>query len=94
VLNTGSGQNSATLTKVPNHVLNRKFDYGGALYIIEKDLEAWRQETEALGVPSWVGTAVRQLYLHTLTHGSAKDDMTTVFRLIESWAGVEVPKTR
>jgi 3-hydroxyisobutyrate dehydrogenase-like beta-hydroxyacid dehydrogenase len=94
VLNTGSGQNSATLTKIPNHVLNRKFDYGGALYIIQKDLEAWRQEAEALGVPSWVGSAVRQLYLQTLSHGSPKDDMTTIVKLIESWAGTELPKTR
>ena len=94
VLNTGSGQNSATLTKIPNHVLTRTFDYGGALYIIQKDLEAWRQEAEALGVPSWVGSAVRQLYLHTLAAGSPKDDMTTVVRLIEGWAGAELQKTR
>ena len=94
VLNTGSGQNSATLTKIPNHVLTRTFDYGGALYIIQKDLEAWRQEAEALAVPSWVGSAVRQLYLHTLAAGSPKDDMTTVVRLIEGWAGAELPKTR
>jgi 2-hydroxy-3-oxopropionate reductase len=94
VLNNGSGQNSATLTKIPNHVLNRNFDYGGALYIIQKDLDAWRQEAEALGVPSWIGSAVRQLYLHALAQGSPKDDMTTVVRLIEGWAGVELPKTR
>ena len=94
VLNTGSGQNSATLTKIPNHVLSRTFDYGGALYIIQKDLEAWRQEAEALAVPSWVGSAVRQLYMHTLAAGSPKDDMTTVVRLIEGWAGAELPKTR
>lgn len=94
VLNNGSGQNSATLTKIPDHVLNRRFDYGGALYIIEKDLEAWRQEAEALRVPAWVGSAVRQLYLHALADGSPKDDMTTVVRLIEGWAGAELPKTR
>jgi len=94
VLNHGSGQNSATLTKIPDHVLNRKFDYGGALYIIRKDLEAWRQEAEALGVPAWIGSAVRQLYLHTIAQGSPQDDMTTVVRLIEGWAGIELPKTR
>lgn len=94
VLNNGSGQNSATLTKIPDHVLNRQFDYGGALYIIQKDLEAWRQEAEALGVPAWIGSAVRQLYLHTIAQGSPKDDMTTVVRLLEGWAGIELPRTR
>jgi 2-hydroxy-3-oxopropionate reductase len=94
VLNTGSGQNSATLTKIPDHVLNRRFDYGGALYIIQKDLDAWRQEAEALGVPTWIGSAVRQLYLQALAQGSPKDDMTTVVKLIEGWAGAALPKTR
>jgi 2-hydroxy-3-oxopropionate reductase len=94
VLNTGSGQNSATLTKIPDHVLTRTFDYGGALYIIQKDLDAWRQEAEALGVPTWLGSAVRQLYLQALAHGSPKDDMTTVVKLIEGWAGASLPKTR
>ena len=94
VLNAGSGQNSATLTKIPDHVLNRRFDYGGALYIIQKDLDAWRQEAEALGVPTWIGSAVRQLYLQALAHGSPKDDMTTIVKLIEGWAGATLPKTR
>ena len=94
VLNTGSGQNSATLTKIPNHVLNRQFDYGGALYILQKDLDAWRQEAEALGTPTWVGSAVRQLYLQAIAQGSPKDDMTAVVKLIEGWAGVALPKTR
>jgi 2-hydroxy-3-oxopropionate reductase len=94
VINNGSGQNSATLTKIPDHVLNRAFDYGAALQIIQKDLDAWRQEAEALGAPAWIGSAVRQLYLHALAQGSPKDDMTTVVRLIEGWAGVQLPKTR
>jgi len=94
VLNAGSGQNSATLTKIPDHVLNRRFDYGGALYIIQKDLDAWRQEAEALGVPTWIGSAVRQLYLQALAQGSPKDDMTSVVKLIESWAGVTLSDGR
>jgi 3-hydroxyisobutyrate dehydrogenase-like beta-hydroxyacid dehydrogenase len=94
VLNAGSGQNSATLTKIPNHVLNRRFDFGGALSIIQKDLDAWRQEAEALAMPTWIGSAVRQLYLQALAHGSPKDDITTIVKLIEGWAGVELPKTR
>jgi len=38
--------------------------------------------------PTAIGSAVRQLYMHTLAAGSPKDDMTTVVRLIEGWAGL------
>ena len=47
VINSSSGQNSATSIKIPRSVLTRNFDYGGALYIIEKDLDLWRQEAES-----------------------------------------------
>jgi len=62
VINASSGRNSATETKIPNHVLTRGFDYGGAMYIIEKDLELWRREAEAFEAPMWVGSNVRTLF--------------------------------
>jgi 3-hydroxyisobutyrate dehydrogenase-like beta-hydroxyacid dehydrogenase len=94
VLNNGSGQNSATLTKIPDHILTRDFDYGGGLYITEKDLGLWQAEAEALGVPHWVGAAARQLYMHAIAIGGREGDMTELIKFLEQWAGCEVPKTR
>ena len=40
VLNVSTGQNSATLTKVPNAVLPGSFDYGSSLTTMLKDVES------------------------------------------------------
>ncbi|MEL0020535.1 MAG: NAD(P)-dependent oxidoreductase, partial [Rickettsiales bacterium] len=63
VINNGSGQNSASLTKVPRHVLNRKFDLGGPMYISKKDVTLWREEAERLEVTQWVGNTVHHLVM-------------------------------
>lgn len=92
VLNAGTGQNSATLTKIPDHVLTRGFDYGGAMYITDKDLSAFAEEAAALSVPTPLGDAVRRLY-HEAAEAKS-DDITTVIRHFERLAGVILPKTR
>jgi len=48
VLNVSTGQNSATLTKVPKSVLPGTFDYGSSLTIMVKDVMLGLQEAEAL----------------------------------------------
>lgn len=94
VINNGSGQNSASLTKVPNHILNRKFDLGGPMYISQKDITLWREEAERLGVTQWVGNTVHQLYMQACAMGYGPGDMTEVAKIIEQMSDVEIPKTR
>jgi 3-hydroxyisobutyrate dehydrogenase-like beta-hydroxyacid dehydrogenase len=92
VINAGTGQNSATLTKIPDHVLTRGFDYGGAMYITDKDLSAFAEEAAALEMPIPLGDAVRRLYRDATQ--AKTDDITTVVRYFERLAGVDLPKTR
>jgi 3-hydroxyisobutyrate dehydrogenase-like beta-hydroxyacid dehydrogenase len=48
------------------------------------------EEAEALNVPMWLGSAVRQLW--QVAHGElgAASDFTQIVQCIEKWAGVEV----
>jgi len=94
VINASSGRNSATETKIPNHVLPRSFDYGGAMYIIEKDLELWRREAEAYQSPMWLGTNIRTLFMQCMAEVGRDADLTTLAQTLERMAGVEIPKTR
>ena len=94
VINSGSGQNSASLTKVPRHVMNRKFDLGGPMYISEKDVILWQQEAERLGVTQWVGNTVRHLVMQACAMGYGPGDMTELAHVIEGMSDVEIPKTR
>ena len=90
VLNVSTGQNSATLTKVPKSVLTGSFDYGSSLTIMLKDVMLGLQEAEALGVPMWVHGTVGQLWRFAEQQGLGPADFTSMIKVLEGWAGVEV----
>ena len=94
VINASSGRNMATEMVIPNHVLNGAFDFGGANYIIEKDLELWRREAEGYETPMWLGSNLRTLYLQSMAEHGREADITTLTKTLGAWAGKEIPKTR
>ncbi len=92
VINSSSGRNTATEVKIPNHVLNRAFDYGASMHIIEKDLEMWRQEAELFDAPMWLGMNIRTLYRQCMTELGRDSDMTDLARTLERMANVKISK--
>ena len=90
ILNVSTGQNSATLTKVPKAVLTGTFDYGASLTIMAKDVALGLKEAEALGVPMWVHETVGQLWRFGEQQGLGPADFTSLIKVLEGWAGVEV----
>jgi 3-hydroxyisobutyrate dehydrogenase-like beta-hydroxyacid dehydrogenase len=94
VINAGSGQNSATLTKIPNFVMNRKFNMEAPMYIAEKDAMLWRMEAERLDVPQNVAGATYQTIRQALAMGLKDGDLSEVVRVVERAANFELPKTR
>jgi 3-hydroxyisobutyrate dehydrogenase len=90
VLNVSTGQNSATLTKVPKSVLTGSFDYGSSLTIMVKDVVLGLKEAEALGVPMWVHETVGQLWRFAEQQGLGPADFTSLIKVMEGWAGVAV----
>jgi len=90
VINAGTGQNSATLTKIPNNILTRGFDYGGSLAIAVKDLHAFMDEAAAIGIETPIGRWVERAYLDAADQGLDGRDMTVVIQPMEQRAGVEV----
>jgi 3-hydroxyisobutyrate dehydrogenase-like beta-hydroxyacid dehydrogenase len=90
VLNVSTGQNSATLTKVPKAVLTGSFDYGASLTTMLKDVTLGLAEAEALGVPMWVHEQVGTLWRFGEQQGLGRADFTSLIKVLEGWAGVEV----
>lgn len=90
IINAGSGRNSATQDKFPRAVLPGTFDYGFGTGLAYKDVRLCIDEAEQLGVPMVVGAAVRQMLAITHSLYGAGSDYTSVCRVVESWAGVEV----
>ncbi len=90
VLNAGTGANSATANKIPKFVLPRTFDFGFSIGLSSKDARLCVEEGDRLGVPMIVGNAVRTLLGITRDRLGPGADMTSVIKVVEEWAGVEV----
>jgi 3-hydroxyisobutyrate dehydrogenase-like beta-hydroxyacid dehydrogenase len=90
VINAGSGRTTASEDKFPKSILPRSFDFGFALGLMSKDVNLCVAEAEALGVPMWIGNAVKQLWLYALAQGGPEQDFTNLITHIEKWSGVTV----
>lgn len=90
VLNSGSGRSSATQDKFPRAILSRTFDLGFATHLMCKDLELCYEEAKDAGVPMQVGDAVRRLWLQVQEEIGPDEDFTTIVKMIERKAGVEI----
>jgi 3-hydroxyisobutyrate dehydrogenase-like beta-hydroxyacid dehydrogenase len=91
-INAGSGRNGATLTVMPNAVLDRSFGYGAAMHILMKDIDLAIAQGEELAVPMWVCQAARLVFKHAMFAGAADDDLSTLVQQVERAAGFEMPK--
>ncbi|TGD64489.1 NAD(P)-dependent oxidoreductase [Tabrizicola sp. WMC-M-20] len=90
IINAGSGRNSATQDKFPRSVLPGTFDFGFATGLSYKDVRLCVDEAEAMGVPMVAGAAVRQMLAVTQAKFGPASDFTSVCRVVEEWAGVQV----
>lgn len=90
IINVSSGRNSATQDKFPKSVLTRTFDFGFATGLSYKDVKMCVDESEALGVPMVGGSLVRQMLAVTNAKFGPESDFTSMVKIIEDWAGVEI----
>jgi 3-hydroxyisobutyrate dehydrogenase-like beta-hydroxyacid dehydrogenase len=90
IFNAGTGRNSASQDKFPRRVLTRSFDAGFATGLAYKDVRLCVDEAEALGVPMLVGAVVREMMAVTNAKFGPDSDFTSIARVIEEWAGVEM----
>jgi 3-hydroxyisobutyrate dehydrogenase-like beta-hydroxyacid dehydrogenase len=90
IINAGSGRNSATQDKFPQAVLPGTFDFGFTTGLSYKDVRLCVDEAETLGVPMVLGAAVRELLAITNARFGPDSDFTSIAKLIEDWAGVQI----
>lgn len=90
IINASSGRNSASQDKFPRAILPRTFDFGFATGLSYKDVRLCVEEAEAMGVPMVVGGAVREMLAVTRARFGAGSDFTSIAKVLEEWAGVEI----
>ena len=67
--------------------MTRRYDQNFRIELMNKDVSLCLQEAEKLGVPMWLGAAVRQYWQFTMTQGMATQDSSRIAALVEQWAG-------
>jgi 3-hydroxyisobutyrate dehydrogenase-like beta-hydroxyacid dehydrogenase len=90
VLNNGTGQNSATLTKIPAQVLTREFNQGVTIGAMIYIVEAFCSEARLHNVPIPLAEAVIAALRTAAAEQGDKADLTTIVRPMERAAGVTV----
>jgi 3-hydroxyisobutyrate dehydrogenase-like beta-hydroxyacid dehydrogenase len=90
VINAGTGRNTATEDKFAKAVLPGTFDLGFAAALMQKDVNLFLAEREALGVPTDVIEAVGRLFQLTCEECGAAADLSAVVLPVERRAGVKV----
>ena len=88
VINHGSGQNSATLSKIPRDVLTEQFNFGGSLSIVVKDLEAFVAQADSHDMPIQSVRSVLESFRLAKQELGGEADVTEVVRPLERLAGV------
>lgn len=90
VLNASSGRNSATQDKFPRAILTRTFDYGFTTELMVKDLYLAMAMARQQRFPLFIGRMVEQMWEFALYQGLGPEDFTTIVKIFEKMAGVEV----
>lgn len=90
VINVSSGRTTASLDKFPKSILPRTFDYGFTNGLMDKDVRLCLDEAKALGVQLEIGNVVGKAFHQAAAEFGPDKDFTTIIKLIEARAGVEV----
>ena len=90
LINVSTGRTGATLDKFPASILPRTFDYGGKLATMYKDVMLCLEEYRDRGVPHHVSSSAAQIWFQGMSEGRGDDDYTSLIKVVERWAGVEV----
>ncbi|MCH4269511.1 MAG: NAD(P)-dependent oxidoreductase [Brevundimonas sp.] len=94
VVNSSSGRSAVTETKFPKHILKRRFDFGAALSIGEKDLKLFVEEARKLGSPTEITPVAARIWEAAGATSDPGQDMMTLIEWFERPLGVVVGRPR
>ncbi|SNR56105.1 NAD(P)-dependent oxidoreductase [Actinomadura mexicana] len=86
-LNLGSGRNSATAVKFPQHVLTGSFDFGFPVVGALKDVALFSDLADRLDLPAPLAHAVVDCWRLAVERGYGEQDCTRIATMYEEMAG-------
>jgi 3-hydroxyisobutyrate dehydrogenase-like beta-hydroxyacid dehydrogenase len=86
VINASNGRSYSTEVKFPNYVLDRSFDDGFALALMNKDVGIALEAAAEMDFRMRVGHVVRELWQTAAEAGYASENHTAIFAFLEDLA--------
>ena len=89
-ISTSSGRSWVTQQRFPEHVLNRKFDYGFSLGLLLKDVETYMGMLQESDTPAPLLRATRELVqMANKAYGDEADHLE-IAKMVENWSGEKI----
>lgn len=92
VINAGSGRSNSTEVKFPRYILNRAFDDGFAIELMDKDVRIALDEAERLGFSAPLGSGISETWRAAVDAGYGKKGHTEIYAFLEELAGEQQAK--
>lgn len=89
-VNAGTGRNSATESKIPKSVLTGTFDFGGPVFLAEKDLELYQSLAKEAGIRESLTDSALEAFREAILKFGVNADYTEIARVFESAVGAEI----
>jgi 3-hydroxyisobutyrate dehydrogenase len=83
VINASSGRSASTEVKFPRYVLDRSFDDGFAIGLMDKDVGIALETASELGFPAVIGSAVGRVWRAAVEEGFGAEGHTAIYAFLE-----------
>lgn len=87
IINASSGRSASTEVKFPRYVLNRAFEDGFAISLMNKDVKIALEAASELGFPTVMGSAVGQVWQAAVAQGFGGKGHTAIYEFLEEFTG-------
>jgi 3-hydroxyisobutyrate dehydrogenase-like beta-hydroxyacid dehydrogenase len=83
VVNASSGRSNSTEVKFPRYVLNRAFDDGFAVGLMNKDLKIALETASEFQYPTFIGSVIGQVWQAAVAAGFGAESHTAIYAFME-----------
>jgi 3-hydroxyisobutyrate dehydrogenase-like beta-hydroxyacid dehydrogenase len=87
VINASNGRSYSTEVKFPRYILDRTFDDGFAIALMNKDLKIALEAAAEMEFPVPIGSALAQIWELALAHGYGPENHTAIYAFLEELLG-------
>ncbi|MDP9474778.1 MAG: NAD(P)-dependent oxidoreductase [Actinomycetota bacterium] len=87
VVNASSGRSASTEVKFPRYVLNRAFDDGFGIGLMNKDMKIALETAEEFGFPMLIGSTSGQVWQTAVAQGFGSEGHTAIYAFLERLVG-------